>query len=214
LQVKLYEPAVLEGALLAVEMGKAAWPGLPENEATSPALELAVTTAASIADFVLGGGQAAGLLSNGGDAAERYPADWTGGSFRRLEDALEEAGARRRITSYRPLEVEAGRGGWQRDRLFAALARLTLASGLTLPEVLVAEAPRLPRSLVLLVVTPRIDGGLGSALAGLKRSGIEVAVVWIQDAEADTAVTEFIEGVNVYPVRTEADLEALGAYPL
>lgn len=214
LQVKVYEPAVLEGALIAMEMGKAAWPGVPEKDATSPGLELAVTAAASLADFVLGGGQAVGLLSNGGDAAERYPTDWTGGSFRRLEDALEDAGARRRITSYRPLEVEAGRGGWQHDRLFAALARLTLASGLTLPEVLAAEAPRLPRSLVLLVVTPRLDAGLGEALAGLKRSGIEVAVVWIQSAESDTAATEFIEGVNVYPVRTEADLEALGAYPL
>jgi hypothetical protein len=69
---------------------------------------LVLTAVASLAELVLAGGQAVGLLSNGGDAAERYPAEWTGGSFRRLEDALEEAGARRRISAYRPLEVEPG----------------------------------------------------------------------------------------------------------
>ena len=33
------------------------------------------------------------------------------------------------IPAYRPLEVEPGRGDWQRDRLRTALARLTLAPG-------------------------------------------------------------------------------------
>lgn len=213
LQVKLYEPSVLEGVLVAVEMGTAAWPQAPEETGTDPAVELAVTAAASIAEFVLAHGQAAGLLSNGGDAADRYPSDWTGGSFRRLEDALQETEARRGMQACRPLEVEPGGGRWQLDRLRTALARLTLAPGLSLPELLIAEAPRLPRSHVVFAVTPDLGSGLAEALAVLQRSGFEVGVVWIQRAGAEPAGVP-LHGVPVYQVRDEMDLEQLGAQAL
>jgi uncharacterized protein (DUF58 family) len=211
LQVKLYEPAVLEGVFLAVEMGKAAFPTAEEED---PGVELAVTAAASIAEFVLAHGQAVGLISNGGDAADRYPSDWTGGSFRRMEDVVQETEARRRMPAYRPLEVEPGQGSWQLDRLRSALARLTLAPGLTLAELLVAEAPRLPRSHVVLVVTPDLGPGLGGALGTLRRSGFEVGVVWIQKGGVGTVATGLLEGVPIYPVLEESDLEQLGTQAL
>ena len=212
LQVKLFEPAVLEGVLLAVEMGRAAWP-VGDGE-SDPTLELAVTAAASIADLVLGGGQAVGLLSNGGDAAERYPADWTGGSFRRLEDALEDADARRRISAFRPVELPPGRGRQQRERLGSALARLALAPGLTLPELLDSELPRLPRSLVVLVVTPSLGSGLGAVLSGLRRSGFEAGVVWIQRTGQEPGAADLPPSVPIYPVRDDSDLESLGVSAL
>jgi len=212
LQVKLFEPAVLEGVLLAVEMGQG--PNNSGETGTDPVVELTVTAAASLAEFVLGHGQSVGLLSNGGDAADRYPADWTGGSFRRLEDALAEAGARRRISAHRPVEVEPGRDDWQRDRLRAALARLTPAPGLSLPELLTAEAPRLPRSHVVLVVTPDLDEPLAAALGVLRRSGFEVGVVWIQRPGADPATAARLQNVPVHVVAEEADLAVLGSRPL
>jgi uncharacterized protein (DUF58 family) len=214
LQVKLFEPSVLEGTLLAVEMGTAAWPHVPEEAGADPTVELAVTAAASIAEFVLVNGQAVGLLSNGGDAAERYPSAWKGGSFRRLEDALQKTEARRGIPAYRPLDVEPGQGRWQLDHLRTALARLTLAPGLTLPELLIAEAPRLPRSLVILAIAPDLGGGLGEALAVLRRSGFEVGVVWIQRAGVEPAAASLPEGVPVYLVQNDTDLERLGAQAL
>jgi uncharacterized protein (DUF58 family) len=177
-------------------------------------VELAVTVAASLAEFVLAGGQSVGLLSNGGDAAERFPADWTGGSFRRYEDALADTAARRLIPAFRPVEVEPGRGAWQRDRLRSALARLTLAPGLTLPELLIAEAPRLPRSHVVMVITPDLGPALGGSLAALQRSGFEVAVVWIQTAGPGTVAGSLLEGIPVYPVADETDVERLGAQAL
>lgn len=214
LQVKLFEPTVLEGVLLAVEMGKAAFPLAPDETGVDPAVELAVTAAASLAEYVLAHGQAVGLISNGGDAADRYPADWKGGSFRRLEDAVQETEARRRMPAYRPVEVEAGKGRWQHERLRTALARLTLSPGLTLAELLVAEARRLPRSLVVLVVTPDLGFRVGEALAGLRRSGFEVGVVWIQNAGVGPVATSLLQGVPVYPVMAEADLERLGVQSL
>jgi uncharacterized protein (DUF58 family) len=214
LQVKLFEPTVLQGALLAVEMGKGAFPGAPLETGTDPGVELAVTVTASLAEFVLAGGQSVGLLSNGGDAAERFPADWTGGSFRRYEDAVADTDARRLIPAFRPVEVEPGRGAWQRDRLRSALARLTLAPGLTLPELLVSEAPRLPRSHVLLVVTPDLSLALGGALDDLKRHGFEIAVIWIQTGGPGTVAASLLEGIPVYPVADETDIESLGVQAL
>jgi uncharacterized protein (DUF58 family) len=214
LQVKLYEPAVLEGVLLAVEMGKAAFPEIPAAVEEDPGVELAVTAAASIAEFVLAHGQEVGLISNGGDAADRYPSDWTGGSFRRLEDVVQETEARRRMPAYRPVEVEPGGGRWQLDRLRSALARLTLAPGLTLAELLVAEAPRLPRSHVVLVVTPDLGPGLGGALGTLRRSGFEVGVVWIQKGGVGPVAAGLLEDVPIYPVLEESDLEQLGVQAL
>jgi uncharacterized protein (DUF58 family) len=216
LQVKLYEPAVLEGALLAVEMGKAAFPAStpPDTGGEDPGVELAVTAAASIAELVLAHGQEVGLISNGGDAAERYPSDWTGGSFRRLEDVVQETEARRRMPAFRPLEVEPAGGRWQLDRLRSALARLTLAPGLTLAELLAAEAPRLSRSHVILVVTPDLGPALGGALGTLRRSGFEVGVVWIRKGGEEPVAAGLLEGVPIYPVTEEADLEQLGAQSL
>jgi len=214
LQVKLYEPAVLEGLLLAVEMGSAAY---PRANATAddgdPMVELAITAAASLGEFVLAGDQEVGLISNGADAAERYPTEWTGGSFRRLDEALEEADTRRRLTGYRPLEVMPGKGYWQRERLRTALARLVPALGLSLPELLTMEIPRLPRSLVLMVVTPQVGPELGGALAGLRHSGIELGVVWIGARPGSDAVV-VPEGVPVYPVRGEGEIERLGEFRL
>jgi uncharacterized protein (DUF58 family) len=219
LQVKVFEPAVLSGVLLAVEMSAAAYPELPNGEAETgdPRVEAVVTAAASLAEFVLAGGQAVALLSNGADAAERYPEDWSGGTFRRLSDldaALMEGERRRRLSGHRPVEVEAGKGAWQRERLRAALARLTPAPALSLPELLTLEIPRLPRSLVVMILTPDAGPDLGTALDSLHRSGIETGLVWIRPGEADEEAETGLglpPGVPVWAVRGDADLERLGS---
>ncbi|MEM7356623.1 MAG: DUF58 domain-containing protein [Acidobacteriota bacterium] len=214
LQVKLFEPAVLQGVLLAVEMNESLWRSLgpTDPESADSTEELAVTTAASVAEFVLAGGQTVGLLSNGADAAERYPDDWSGETFRRLEDVLSATETRRKISGFRPLEANPGRGRWQLERLMKMLARLVPAPGIELPELLVAELPRLPRSLVLMIVTPRVDAALAATVASIERSGIEVAVVWV-GGTADDA-TAALPRTPVYAVRDEGDLEALGGQRL
>jgi uncharacterized protein (DUF58 family) len=217
MQVKIFEPAVLAGVLLAVEMSAAAY------LADDPRIEAAVTAAASLADFVLAGDQAVALLSNGADAAERYPGDWSGGTFRRLselDEALAEGGRRRRLTGLRPVEVEAGKGAWQRERLRAALARLTPAPSLSLPELLTLEIPRLRRSLVVMVITPDPSPALGAAVDSLRRSGMEAGILWIRpetndgddgDDGEDQPAAGLPAGVPIWAVRGDADLERLGS---
>ena len=83
--------------------------------------------------------------------------------------------------------------------------------GLTLPELLVAEAPRLPRSLVVLVITPDLGPAMGTALAGLRRSGFDAAALWIQTGQPGSAPAGLPESVPVHVIANEADLQDLGA---
>jgi uncharacterized protein (DUF58 family) len=219
MQVKIFEPAVLAGVLLAVEMSDTAYPNLQEDSETGdPRVEAVITAAASLADFVLAGDQAVALLSNGADAAERYRGDWSGGTFRRLselDEALAEGGRRRRLSGLRPVEVEAGKGAWQRERLRAALARLTPAPALSLPELLTLEIPRLRRSLVVMVITPDPTPALGAAVDSLRRSGMEAGILWIRpeetEGEEDQPAVGLPAGVPIWAVRGDADLERLGS---
>lgn len=90
IKVKLFEPAVLTGALLAIDMNYSSYQkSVKEKEKIDSLLELTITAAASLGEYILAGDQGVGLLSNGGDAAEQYSHDWKGGIFRRYEQAIE-----------------------------------------------------------------------------------------------------------------------------
>lgn len=226
LQVKLYEPAVLDGLQLAVEMSEEVWrrhgSGEALGEQGNRRQELAITAALSLAEWVLGAGQSVSLLSNGGDAAERYAGDWTGGTFRRLEDAMEAAEGQRpkerRKERPRPVEVPASKGSWHADHLRTALARLTEAPGPNLGDLLRAELPRLSRTHVVMAVTPQLDASLLSALEALRRSGIEAAVLWItapskaggRAGGPQASSVQAPAGLPVYAVADDSDLQVLG----
>ncbi len=216
IQVKLFEPAVLAGALLAVDMGLDAYPRTrAEPGEIDPVLELTITAAASLGEYILAGDQTVGLISNGADAADQYPEDWSGGSFRRLDQAMEETRLLLKITAFQPVEMPPAKGYWQQERLLTALARLVPSASVTLPELLMTELPRLPRSLVLMVFTPALTPELNGVLWSLKRSGIETGVVWVRDPEEEQPPSVALpQNIPVYQVRGDADLEQLGGQTL
>lgn len=216
IQVKLFEPSVLTGVLLAVDMGLGSYPQTRTSpEKVDPLLEFTVTAAASLGEYVLAGDQQVGLISNGTDAVDQYPEDWTGGSFRRLDQALEKTRFHPRITAYQPVELVPAKGYWQHQRLLTALARLIPSASIDLPDLLMTELPRLPRSLVLIVLTPVLDAALSGVLESLKRSGIETGVVWIRLPEEQPSLPEALPyNIPVYPVNSDADLEELGGQSL
>jgi uncharacterized protein (DUF58 family) len=216
IQVKLFEPSILTGVLLAVDMSIAAYPytRAHKNE-IDPLLELTITTAASLSQYVLSGDQAVGLISNGTDAAELYPDDWKGGTFQRLDQALNQAEGHVEILAYQPVAIQHAKGSWQQERLLTALARLLPSASIELPNLLMTEIPRLPRQLVLMVITPRIDAALSGVLESLKRSGIETGVVWVQLEDQEPIVPQTSpQHVPIYIVRNDADLEQLGGQTL
>jgi len=206
LQVKVFQPAVLQGALIIVD-------GAPcEDEAL---FELGVTTAASLSEYVLFEGQKVGLLSNGGDAADRYP-QWNGETFTRIEEVLEQTDYREAISGFSPLEVKAGKGSWQSERVRAALGRLVPASGVTLAELIEVELPRIPRDLVAIVITANIDEDLALALDGMRRSGIELTVMWMRAPALEEIdfMPPLPDGVKLHAISDEIQLENIGAQAL
>lgn len=216
LQIKLFEPAVLEGILLVIDMEQGAYGKTPEGlDGENPLEELAITAAASLAELVLVGGQKVGLLSNGGDAAERYSGQWTGGTFRNLEE-LEQATPETGPIIPRPVELPAARGDWQRDRLLHALARLVPAADVPLADLLHRELPRLSRQQVLTLVTHRIDHALGAVIAELSRSGFEIGVVWVDapGTEGARAGSPLPTSVAVYRITGDDDLTRLASQRL
>jgi uncharacterized protein (DUF58 family) len=217
IQVKLFEPSVLLGALLAVDMFQDSFPVNSNEDGNTgdPLLELAITAAASLAEYILSGDQQVGLLSNGEDAAEQYQEDWKGGIFRRLDQALESSRSANKQSRFEPLELAPGKGRRQLERLHSALARLIPTEHFSLPELLMSELPRLPRSLVCVIITPILDRALDNALGSLRRSGIEVVVIWIQsDAEPHKPQISVSYNLPVYIVRNDQDLIRLGARSL
>ena len=206
LHVKTFEPAVLQGALLLLDGAPC-----PDDDL----FELSVTTAASIADYVLFQGQRVGLLSNGADAAERYPRHWTGETFRRIEEVVEKSEERHALSGFSPLEVKAGRGSWQAERVQAALGRLVPAAGVTLAELIEVELPRVPRNLVAIVVTRSLDDALVFALDGLRRAGVEVSVVWNRPHELrDMSLPPLPQSMPLHAISDDRQLENLGAHSL
>jgi hypothetical protein len=71
----------------------------------------------------------------------------------------------------------------------------------------------------MLIVTPEIGPGLAGAVESLRRSGIEVGLVWIRPEDRSALASEpeappaglLAPGVPVWAIRNEGDLEALGS---
>jgi len=189
---RVYEPAVLGGALLVVDAGEG--------------LDFAATVAASLAEHVLAGGRRVGLLANGCDAAEQWT-DFPDRSFRAL-DEVDAALAGRRVAPA-PYEVPPGRGPRQRELLLTALARLEPDDAAPeLSALLLHQLPRLPRNLLVLVVTQRVDAALGQVLGVLARSGVEASLIWTGEGRLPAI------RVPVRRVRNDEELARLGATAL
>ncbi len=122
---------------------------------------------------------------------------------------------KRENLAYQPVELTHAKGFWQQERLLTALARLMPCASIQLADLLITEMPRLPRQLVLMVITPRMDREICGVLESLQRSGIETGVVWTQLDEGKPIVPETLpQNVPIHIVRNDDDLEQLGVQTL
>ena len=184
LHSKVYEPSTLAGATLLLDFHQAGYPSRGEPHRS----ELAVTAAASLANAVSEMGQQVGLVTNAGDAAERLSAT----NFREvLKREFERhgrppAGAggpggeqRPPEEHRRPLIVPTGRGVEQFQRIRETLARAELNDGLTLAQLSIEAAPRLPRDATVMALLPAVPVETALALGTLRRHGYAVTVVLV-----------------------------------
>jgi uncharacterized protein (DUF58 family) len=188
LHSKVYDPSTLAGATILLDFHQAGYPSRGEPHRS----DLAVTAAVSLANAVAQLGQQVGLATNGGDAAERL----SGVNFRavlkrdssdaddlRLARAVRAEDQRPPAEHRRPLIVPTGRGAEQVQRIREVLARVELQDGLTLPQLVLEAAPRLPRDATVMALLPAVTAEAALALGALKRQGFAVSVVLVALAE-------------------------------
>lgn len=147
LQVKLFEPSIALETMLFVNANTQDYPLLGRYDA----LEIAITTAASIANWAISHKQSAGLMTNGQDVA--YP-----------EQALQA------------LPPRKGRGHLM--RILEMLARLKgQAAPLQSAEFLATHLPRLSWGTTLVVLTPLANEPLFDQIFHARRMGIDVVLI-------------------------------------
>lgn len=244
LHSRTFEPSCVAGATLLLDMHRSSFTRQRKARGPDPELErrlraagmtwedakmggpdsvwteLAVTTAASLANAVIEQGQQVGLVSNGRDAADRIRLEGYREDFRSRTTArtrLHESSAEERR---RPVVIETRRSAGQLDQILDALARLEWNEGLTFSELVGECASRLPRDATVAAILTTVTEDAAVALGLLRRSGFSVtAVVVDRDEEEplDWAMpSEWVgyllaEGVPFRLVRDHEDLERLCA---
>jgi uncharacterized repeat protein (TIGR01451 family) len=210
LHSKLYEPSTIAGLTVLLDFHEAGYPARGEPYRS----ELAVTAAASLAHAVYQLGQQVGLVTNGRDAADRIRQEGWAHDYRTRAEALKSAGMQEESDRLQPLVVETRRGPEQFQRILQTLARVELTDGLTLSQLIVETASRLPRDATVVAILSEASAETALALGNLRRRGHAVVAILIifgeeqQDAAAGRLLAE---GIEVRSVHDEASLAAVCA---
>jgi uncharacterized protein (DUF58 family) len=222
LHSRVFDATTLAGATLLLNFHRGGYPRRSEPFRS----ELAVTTACSLANAVALLGQQVGLVTNGRDAVARIRVaaasrragasrEDAGRFFRTGEEAREEYATDEEADRKEPLMVPTGRGVEQFQRIRETLARVELSDGLTLPQLAVEAAPRMPRDATVIAVLASVPTETAMALGELRRSGFAVAAVLVgmdEEERPDAFGRLAAEGVrDVRHVGSEEELSLLCA---
>jgi uncharacterized repeat protein (TIGR01451 family) len=208
LHCKTYEPSTIAGACMLLSFHRDGY--LPGNEPV--ASELAITTAASLANALFELGQQIGLVTNGRDAADRVREEGWEHDYRTRSAAQESAAMTQKNDRLRPVIVETGRGPEQLTRILETLARLEFTDGLAMHELIMESRSRLPRDATVLAILSHVDAYTAAALGGLARNGYAVAAVLVtldENLHFDSASRLLAEGIVPRRVRSEEELAQL-----
>jgi uncharacterized protein (DUF58 family) len=180
LQVKLFEPSQSLETMVILGMHE----GDYDDRTRADASELAVVTAASVANWVIQKRQSAGLVTNGSD-----PLGTEGES--------------------RVLLPRKGRGHMM--RILEILARVQISAGAPLDALIRMQAARLAWGTTLAVMTGIVHESLFDSLLECRRHGHN-PVLFVMTARQrfiDFQRRAKRSGITVYEVRAERDLPAL-----
>ena len=198
LQVRRYEPTVALDTTIFVDLCRGSYSPMRLWVAT----ELAIVTAASLANWLVERRQAVGLGTNGRDPL--LPGD---------------GGATATETLPYPPTMLPRKGRPALTHILDLLARVEMVDGIGLPALLRRETRRLGWGSTVVAITGRVDEGLFEALAALRRSGFSLALISVDPSAQFQAVRRRAAqlGVPAFEVWEEADLErgalALGGWP-
>ena len=176
---KTFEPSCVAGATLLLDFHHDNYPAGTRVYCS----ELAVTTAASLANAVSELGQQIGLVSNGRDAVDRIREEGWRHEFRTRASAQGNVGLRDRSERLAPVIVETRGGADQLEQIFETLARLELTDGLSLAQLALEAESRLPRDATVIAITADVTEEAAIVLGGLRRTGFAVTVILVHRDE-------------------------------
>jgi uncharacterized protein (DUF58 family) len=209
LHSKIHEPSTLAGATIVLDFHEAGFHRQGEPHRS----ELAVTTAASLANALYELGQQVGLVSSGRDAVDRIRKEGPQHDFRTRQAAQRHQAMAESSERLQPVIVETRRGVEQFQRIREMLARLEFTSGLTLPQLIEETSARLPRDATVVAVMGDVPVESALTLGNLRRQGFAVAalLIMLSDEQHEKAFGRLrAEGImDIRHLKGESDLENL-----
>ena len=207
LMSKVFEPSKVIGATVVLDFHKNGYRGLDGKDLG----ELAVTTAASLANYVADANEQVGLLSNAGDLAEaaRWEMDPLLGRAReRVVELARQIGKSQRLA---PIMIPTRKSAEQGRMILEALARADYTDGLTIDKVLQHSIQHLSRDATILLVTPEVTDTLAVVLSIMKEAGYLLGVFIIGPEERYFDAVEKLapRSIDVYRI---GDREAISKY--
>ncbi|HWB11179.1 MAG TPA: DUF58 domain-containing protein [Pirellulales bacterium] len=208
LHSKIYEPSTIAGATVMLAFHRDDYPQANEPLRS----ELAVTTAASIANEVYLMGQQIGLVTNGRDAVDRIRQEGWAHDYRTREAAQKNVNMVDKSDRLRPVIVPTRRGPEQLWRILETLARVELTDGLSFDQLVTETVSRLPRDATVIAVMSKVTPEAALALGSLRRRGyavVGVLIIFEQFEYEEHAGRLLAQGVDARRVTDEASLSAL-----
>jgi uncharacterized protein (DUF58 family) len=192
LHSRIFDASSVAGATIVLDFHRDMYPAQGEPQRS----ELAITTAASLANAICTLGQQVGFVSNGRDAADRIQLEGWNREFQTRDDAQQNVGMDSKSDRLRPVVIETRKGIEQFQRIRETLARLEFTDGLDFSHLLVETRSRLPRDATIIAVLGDVTTESALALGNLRRSGFAVtAVVVLQETGSlgDAESTRYID---------------------
>jgi len=173
LQSRMYEASRVAGAIFLLDFHRDSFPGA----AGAIAMELAVTTLASLANALHLKGEQIGLTSNGVDAADRVRRRGWLAEFTLRRDVRSLAPAAPGTEPLRPVTIPTRKGADQLRHILEALGRLEMTNTLRLDQLVEELSGQLRRDATVIPILGKITPAIASALGELVRRGFTVNAV-------------------------------------
>ncbi|MFC1737096.1 DUF58 domain-containing protein [Candidatus Hydrogenedentota bacterium] len=207
LYTKLFEPSVVTGATIALDFHESGY----QDPAGEERMELAITTASSIASFVHNTGEQVGYFTNGRDAAERGLQLKKAEVFKNRLAAQSHANLEAESHRLRPFQVPTRKSSLQIFHIMESLARTDMTDGNLFETALESEFRRFRRDATLILIVPHVTSGLLLMIGTLKSVGFNIVVFVIKNQAACDSARERLADlrVPVFGIDGEHNLHAL-----
>jgi uncharacterized protein (DUF58 family) len=219
LHSRIYENSCVAGATLLLDFHDFAYQGSGETVAS----ELAITTAASLANALFEEGHQVGLVTNGRDAAERIKHEGWKGEFTTRDGAHQKTRETTSNERLKPIVVPTRKGADQITTILETLGRLETSKGLEFCKLIQESAHFLPRDATVIPILRDISPEAALALGMLRQRGYAVTVVLIQFDEGYSpqwakapswAEPIIAQGLEFVTISNEDELAALSTLAL